>query len=743
MKYTKAFLRAQISAVAVASAVLSAAPAVAQENAEEASNSASQGGIETIVVTAQRRPEDVQKSSLPISVLGQKDLAKAGVTNPQDLSRLVSGVRVTSGGARVATYIRGVGEASATSAYQTSVAYNIDDVYVADPSTVTPLFYDLARVEVLKGPHGTLYGRNTSAGSVNLIYTLPKLSEISGYMTASYGNYDDKQLVGAVNVPIGAVAAVRLSGNFVNRDGYLSDGTYDDDRYAGRLQFLLEPNDRFTLRVTGDVAHVGGRGTGVVVIPHQAGNGKFTGAINAANNAAILAISPFPYTPGAGLPPIAQTGLLHDTFMDHDQASIGAQLDYDVGFGTVTFIPAYRWSNTDSGSYGGYPGMFQDKVNQTSYELRFSRDSDWLAFVIGGYFLDIDTETGAQVYASVLAKALNDDTLDTRSYAGYGQATIRLSDTFRFVGGLRYTSEDQTFIGTADTGRLAAFSEKARFSRWTYRAGVEYDLSPGHMVYAIASEGFKSGGFNFFAPTPQFTNVYQPEILDSYTIGSRNRFLNGTVQLNVEAFYWDYKDIQKSRIGFTPAGDLQFITSNAAAARIYGAEISLVAQPTPHDSIKATLVYLDSKFTSFAFETPFPTDPRSTACGLTALPPFITDCTGRPLPHSPHWSGTASYDHIFEVANGGSFVLGGSLDFASSSFNGLEYIENERNPGFVRLNADLTYNSPNDRFSITAFIRNITNREIRINGSQGFAPTLVFSQVDPPRTYGVRATVRF
>ena len=550
-------------------------------------------------------------------------------------------------------------------------------------------------------------------------------------------------MVGAVNAPIGAVAAVRLSGNLIKRDGYLSDGTYDDDRQAGRLQFLLKPNDRFTLRVTGDVAHVGGRGGGRVMIPHQAGNGKFTGLINAADNAAILAVSPFPYTAGAGLPPVAQTGLLHDTYVHHNQASIGAQLDYDLGFGTITFIPAYRWSKASTGGYGGYPAQIQDKVNQSSYELRFSRDSDWLDFVIGGYFLKLDTRSGAQVYAALFSKALNDDTLDTRSYAGYGQATIHLSDTFRFVGGVRYTKEDQTFIGTADTGRLVAFSEKAKFSRWTYRAGVEYDLSPAHMIYAIASEGFKSGGFNFFAPTPQFTNVYQPEILDSYTIGSRNRFLNGRLQLNVEGFYWDYKDIQRSRIGFTPAGDLQFITSNAAAARIYGGEISLVAQPTPHDSIRATLDYLDSKFTSFAFQTPFPTDPRSTKCSLTFVPPFTTDCTGRPLPHSPHWTGTLSYDHIFDVANGGAFVLGGSLDFASSSFNGLEYIENERNPSFVRLNADLTYNSPKGQYSITAFIRNITNREIRIDGSQGFSPGLVFSQVDPPRTYGVRATLRF
>jgi len=738
-------LRAGIAVLPLVLALPGGSAFAQGENEADAATEAAEGegGIGEILVTAQRREETVQRSSLSISVIDEETVDT--ITDARALSSLVPGVQISSGGSTLQTYVRGVGDFGSSALNQSSVSYNVDGVYVADTASVSTEFYDLERVEILKGPQGTLYGRNASAGSVNLIPARPELGNQSIEFITEIGNYEAYRVATALNVPLGDVVALRASGTVVERDGYLSDGTGDDRYMAGRLQLLLEPSETFSLRVAGDVSDRWGNGPGAVLLPHQAGNGKFTGAVDAENNAARLAVSPIIFTPGAGLPPIAPTGLLEDSFIDAKQHNIQAELNLDVGIGTVTFIPAHRNSESSIGSYNsGAPFLNQEDIEQQSYELRFAHEADWGSVILGGYYLDLDQFTAAQVYTAVFVIANQFADLVTESIAGFGQANINVTDDLRLIAGVRYTEEDRS-IDAADVTNGVVFASDTTFKKWTWRGGIEYDLAPASMAYVTVSKGFKSGGFNIFAPTPAVTNAYQPETLYSYAAGIRNRFFDDTLQFNIEAFYWDYKDAQQNALQFTPAGNLQFSTFNAASATLYGVDADLVFQPTPNDVFSATVAFLDTKFDRFVLNTPFPTDPAGNTCLLNnAAPPFSIDCSGFPLPRAPRWSGNAGYQHTFDLADGSGLRLGADMDFASKRWLGIDYVSNERAEAFVRFNAEATYTFADDRFSVAAFVRNITNKEIPVSGIQAaFTPNLIYAQVAPPRTYGLRLKAGF
>ena len=703
--------------------------------------------LNEVVVTAQRREETVQKSSLSISVLQGDALRDAGVTQAKDLSALVPGLQIVSGGNTLQTYVRGVGDFSSSSLGQSAVAYNYDGVYIADTASAGPLFYDVARTEVLKGPQGTLYGRNASAGAINIVTNRPVLGEWTGEGSVEGGNYSLIHATGAINAPLGDAVAVRGAFNYVKRDGYLTDATDDDDQRGGRLELLARPTDALSILVEGDIENVIGAGAGAVLNPAQPGNTRFTGAVNAVNNAALLAASFLPaFTPGAGLPPVGVTGLAHDSYVDNNQRNVSAELNYAAGPVTITFVPAYRTSNNRLGDYiAGEPFLSQEHTHQQSYELRAAYDNDWLKSVAGVYYLDLDQFTAAQIYVSPVPGFTTDQraTLGTRSYAPFAQGTFKLTDGLRLIAGGRFTSEDRSIQAVRTLGGAADFYSSVRFNAFTFRTGAEYDLAPDHMLYLTISKGFKSGGFNIFQPTTGFNNVFQPETLYSYSLGLRNRFFDNRLQFNIEGFYWDYRNSQQNHLAFDPTGSLQFLTFNAASARLYGFDADLAARITGHDRVGATLSYLHSRFDDFIYQTPLA---GSVGCATSTLPSGFTqvDCSGRPLPRGPMWSGTLSYQHQLDLANGSSLAFMADINFASSRYLAVDYIANELAPGYVRENASLRYSFPGDRISVTAFIKNIGNRLVPLGGIQApFAAGIVYEAVDAPRTFGGRVQVRF
>jgi iron complex outermembrane receptor protein len=236
------------------------------ESANVASAEAGTAQLEEVTVTAERVGSSVQRTAATIDVL-QGD-AVAEVTRAQDLTKLVPGLQVGATGAAAQVYIRGVGDQSTNLRAESGVSLNLDGIYLASGSQLTTSMYDIARIEVLKGPQGTLYGRNSSGGAINILTNAPALGKFGGHAGVSVGNYALVNSEAALNVPVGDTTALRMAAQIVNRNGYLSNGGDDQKTQAGRGKFLWKPSESFSLLVTGDASHIGGEGNGSVALPN-------------------------------------------------------------------------------------------------------------------------------------------------------------------------------------------------------------------------------------------------------------------------------------------------------------------------------------------------------------------------------------------------------------------------------------------------------------------------------------------
>jgi iron complex outermembrane recepter protein len=433
-------------------------------SAQETPAAEETAGIQDIIVTAQRKTESAQKAALAIDVVTSADLEQAGVVSSTTLNAVAPSLYVVqAGGATASYYIRGVGNFTSNSYSDPALAFNYDGVYVGRPTSTTGSFYDLERIEVLKGPQGTLYGRNATAGAINVIPVKPQIGEFSGYASAGYGNYNALDLEAAINAPIGDNGAIRLSGKLVDADGYNEDGTSDTKTEAFRFQFLGEPTDGLSIRVAADYSHSGGFGPG----------GSYDGTVNFAPGAPASATAPANYVfvpsgldvRGGLLSPASRAYFsrlviggsfnnpapLDTPFLDNTYVGVNAEVNVDTGIGTFTFVPAYRHAKLNNlfngPSFRG--GRVIEKAEQFSAELRLAGKAigpvDWL---LGAYIFD-ERVVSNSVFNQYVASSIQNTDVTTKSLAFFGRTTFNVSDKFRLVGAGRYTNDRKSIAGGA------------------------------------------------------------------------------------------------------------------------------------------------------------------------------------------------------------------------------------------------------------------------------------------------------
>lgn len=769
--------------------------AAGSAHAQTAEEQTGDQGISDIVVTAQRRAESVQKAALSIEVFSGGKLAERGIVQPDQLTKLAPGIQV-GGGSTTQVYVRGVGDFGVVATANPAVITSLNGVAISRPQAISGNFFDLERVEVLKGPQGTLYGRNANGGAVNLLAAKPRLGEFSGYVNGSYGNYNALGGDAAVNVPVGDMAAIRLSGQFADRDGYLSDGSDDDKHQSVRLQGLVESGPLQVHLLTA-YTHLGGKGSGLAIIPRIAGQSAWTGSASDAGSVYFLSVATanFSASGGTSVPPAYLDGTdSTKLFQDIDSWVLQGQLDYDFGGATLTVIPAYRKTHArfnlvPNFSYApGGQGTDGERSDQYSLEARLGNDGNKLKWVIGAFAFKEDQSTDFMVNSGLIQRFRVLSELGTKSFAAFGEATYSVTDAFRLTGGIRYTIDTRALDDfqkyavsptvTGYPGPLIApcipaagspvgtecsllpatsFDSSKTFRKATWRAGIEYDLGPQNMLFANVATGFKAGGFNQAIDPSNTSRVlsFNPETITAYTVGLRNRFLNNRLQVNLEGFYWDYKDLQLTRLILDGSGNLALTTQNAGKARIYGFNADVVAKPTRTTTLHAGIEYVNSKYLDFTFvQAGAVTAPGSTGCSVSssslppsALGPFVNiNCSGFPLVRSPKWSGTVGVTQVFNLANGGNVTFDADMAFASSRYMSTSFVSNSKVDGYGNISASLTYNAPEDRWFIGGFVRNVTNAKVYTGGGGDqsiFVPGFVTSTIGAPRTYGVRAGVKF
>lgn len=788
-------IRHFVSIGALATSLMASALHAQEPAAQAPSDQSADQAIQDIVVTAQRRTQSVQKAALSIEVFNGDTLAKRGIDQPDQLTRLAPGVQV-GGGSTTQVYIRGVGDFGVVATANPAVVTSLDGVAISRPQAISGNFFDLERVEILKGPQGTLYGRNANGGAVNLITAKPKLGKFEGYFNGSYGNYNALQGDAAVNVPVSDNAAIRLSGQIADRDGYLSDGSDDDKHQSVRLQGLVESGP-LKVHLLTSYTHLGGIGSGLAVIPQIAGQSAWTGSASPVASDYFLAIAQANFTAsgGASVPPAYLDGTdATPLFQDINSWVVQGQLDYDFGGATLTVIPAYRKTHArfnlvPNFSYApGGNGTDGERSDQYSLETRLSNDGEKLKWVVGAFAFKEDQSTDFVVHSGLIQRFHILSQLGTKSYAAFGEATYSVTDSFRLTAGLRFTSDKRRLSDfqkyavsptvTGYPGPLAApcipdagspvgtecsllpgisFDSGKTFKKLTWRAGFEYDLGPQNMLFANVATGFKAGGFNQAIDPSNTSEVlpFSPETITAYTVGLRNRFLGNKLQLNLEGFYWNYKDLQLTRLILDGSGNLALTTQNAGKARVYGFNVDVVAKPAAGTTLHAAVEYVNSKYLDFTFvQAAAVTAPGSTGCAVSAsslpasaLGPFVNiDCSGFPLVRSPKWSGNVGLTQVFYLANGGDVTFDGNVAFATGRYTSTSFVSNAHVKSYGNASASLTYNAPDERWFFGGSVRNITNAKVYTGGGGDqsiFVPGFVTSTIGPPRTYGVRFGVKF
>jgi len=711
------------------------------------------GSLTDIIVTATRRSESVQKAAVPISVIGGKDLVREGVTRANDLSAVLPGVEVGSAGGPVQIYIRGVGTTATNGLAEGAVAFNVDGIYISRPTAINNAFFDVNRVEVLDGPQGTLYGKNATGGAINLVTNDPSTKKITGNATVEVGDYGLLISQAAVNIPISDQIALRGAVAVARHDGYLSDGTDDQNNVDARLKALIKPNDDLTIVLAGDFGGNYGRGDGAVELPLVNPSNPWEGESSAAANAVLRKSA----LGGAGYGFLGPYGLLapnsNEISQNNRQWGISSDITWDLGFGTLTSLTGYR---QDPDSYTTYvPGFFvrdTEADQQLSQEFRLSGTYGRIKYVLGAYYFSEDQDFELYDNAGKVSSGLlNVPMLTDNSYAGFGELTVSILPTLRLILGDRYTRELKTIDGSdtnTNSGAVYDFNHGLNEHDDNWKAGFEYDLRPQSMLYFTASTGFKSGGF-YPNAGPDF---FKPEKMTAYELGIKNRFLNNKLELNLELFDWGYDNRQFSHLGevTSPSGqslnNVILGTYNAGQASLRGIDTTLKYLLTDNDTFTLEAEYNSTRYDSFVYTQPYGfASLTNDGCilGPNKNGTQTVNCTGRPLSRAPLWSGTLGFEHDTDLGFG-TLQANIRTQLSASYYLDVDYVPSEKAPGYTRTDFDLTYHPPTGNWTLGAYVHNLENSAVYTGGvEQPFVSNLTFANILPPRTYGARFTVGF
>jgi iron complex outermembrane receptor protein len=778
---------------ATALALVLATPAFAETARAQAGSTPKGDQLEELIVTARKVEENLQDVPVAVTVHTGVELKRQNASRIQDIAAFVPGLTIRPG-ATTATginfTIRGEAQTNSVATQEAPVGVYLDGMYISRPFGINTDLLDIENIQTLKGPQGTLFGRNTPGGAVLIQTKNPNLTEFGGEVSATYGRYDRQGGSLILNVPLlKDKVALRVALSTDRRDGYITEtltGTKLDsvDDQAARVKLLVAPTDKFRVLLSAETTQTGGFGPpyrATYISPLQATTGLEV-AIDAlgpscnlpANRAACIAQSP-------GLIAAALAQAKTDKFPLNDLPAqrsvthtynITASLDTSVG--VLKFIGGKRYIKQVSiRDVDGSPFNFADNgqmqdLNETTAELQITGTTlgDKLSYAGGVYYFK---EGGLDFSTSNSLDAVNpnnpayfDTTIAAKSKAIYGQVTYHLTDRLALTGGLRYSKERKgvTLRTRTYTAAVGAFvcslnvcpsSRSDPFSGTDYMVSADYRVTDDILAYAKRSRGFRSGGQNgrAFGAISAFL-PFGPETTIANEIGVKSELFNRRVRLNVAAYDNRIKDIQRGAtliVGTRAAG----VTANAGEAAVKGAEVELDALLVQDFRVSATAAYSHANYLDYV-------DPGT---GF--------DKSREKLQGSPPWSFTiaGTYTHDFDFghlllradyvwtsdttlgvynyytdANGVVREATGGTPVNLAVAQALVKANTDQATGVLGARASLTFDD--GRYEVSAFARNITNKRDRLAAALFPAPFDSNAAVlREPRTWGVSATYRW
>jgi iron complex outermembrane receptor protein len=739
--------RIAIVATVSAAALAAASPAFAQDEGR---------ATQEIIVTANRVQSLASKTPIALTAVSGEQLSEGAITNPTQLADAAPNLSIVRANGLQIT-IRGVTSTDQTEKGDPSAAFLLNGIYVARPQFQEVSFFDVQRVEVLRGPQGTLYGRNTTAGLINVISKEPDFKP-GAQADVSYESYNHMNATAAVNVPEASTLALRAAVNFDRQDSYATNGSGDGVSYnpfknnrAARLSALWRPSDSISLKIVGDISRLEGTGFNTVDATNF-----FAPTAPLSNPAATSAVRPI-YRGGSADALRTNHGRQAWTpSLDNKSDGVLGELNIGLGSGvTLTYLGSYRESERHERSTlsGTSRQTFDGDYKQTSHELRLAYAEGPLQAQVGGYYFRERSSTGLFILNPTFLPfpaerfGFPQDPTIAVNKSVFGQGTLEVLDGLRLTAGVRYSADDKSRVGSTvlDTPSFGGFpgqrlviavnDAKRSFSRTTWRAGVDYD-SPLGLVYASVATGYKAGGFNDgcaagAGASPTCTLAanelyYEPETLTAYEAGAKLRFAGNAVRVNASVFHYDYKGLQLSKFGNFGGCGLCSLTTNAAGAKVDGLEVEAFLQPVPALQVRLGLDLLDARYAEFS--------PTSSA-GVTV------NFKGHDLARSPSVVTTAGAVYTHALANGGSLVAGANVRLSSRYLlTDLTNLIDAYQPSYTKTDLSLNYNAPDQRFYIGVYVENLENNIVLTGADFGFANLATFAD---PRRAGVRAGFKF
>jgi len=759
------FMRTGAAMTALAAALAFAGPVLAQEATPQAAATADSGEI---IVTALKRSESVLKVPAAVSVVGGGDLKTVGVNTVTDLQNLVPGLNIGTGGFGTNIAIRGVTSTDQTSKGELGIAYNVDGAFVGRGQQQGLAYFDIERVEVLRGPQGTLYGRSSTGGAINVITKKPVIGSFEGYGRFEYGNYNTFRGEGAINVPLGSTVAVRIAGNINRRDGFLkpqgfsmtdtnavpptSSYTFtpgnqkaksDQSDETGRFSIIAKPSDNLTLTGVVTIGHQGGVGVGAALLDslQAGGSAQFKILANP-----VPAFQDTDFQNFLGTVNARFGGVQLDVMGSHQHFKINNQT-------TSTNNPLVNV--TGAGPSPVFPGTsafflanYQGNITTDQVEARLSNvNPGTLDYVIGAnYYFEKIRESDHQWYAPVGTYANTDtwqNSIDPvnrtshRSYGFFAQGTWHATEALGVIAGIRYTHDETKRVGTFavpffnpgagspfDPGSawLDPDGKPCRYpndcigtpnngnssnGKVTWRVGLNYQITPRDLIFASVATGYKAGGFNDFDPSTGGTKAYGPESLTAFELGYKGKLLPG-LTLTSDLFYYDYAKQQfNSLVFFGPGGTPPGVLYTAIGkSHIYGWENEFSYQFAPRTSFSGNFTVGGSKITELK-------------TGRNSGAQF--DYSGQSIDRSPKFTATGILSHAFELGNGSELRLRGLVKYSASYLlTDLSNVVQFRQKAFTRSDASLTYAAPGDRWTVQAFVENIENKLQKTSGPNNY-----------------------
>jgi iron complex outermembrane receptor protein len=732
--------------------MVAAPPAEAADvssNAQPAANQTPDQGLTEIVVTAQKRAETVNTIPIALTALGMAQLQDAGINAVKDLTSSVPNLQIHTMGAEdfVGITIRGISNLTYVASGNPAVSTYVDGIYVDQPVGFSNEMYDLERVEVLRGPQGTLYGRNATGGNLNIITAEPK-PDFGASADVSYGNYNDVAAHAMVNVPVSDTLAVRAALMTHRSDGYFdTEGTTARnygaaDDFGIRLTGLWKPADWFNWRLSFD----GFQDNGTPGMSIQTGT----------NQRPVNGLSPYHQPTSSDPEPDndVQSGVVRSRmeFKLNDSLS----LTYITGYQSIRW--SYVWAT--AGQVGAPVTPPIAKLDQTndahsqSQELNLNYSTGRLKNVLGATYFDesISGDVDEDVpLVGFVSRSLNDIVYDKRSWGVFDQATFSLTDALRLTGGVRYSHDFQSelpeqdlecivnpapllgAVSTIKPGSPGCFIVPFPFgsgswSHVNWKAGVEYDLNSTTLAYGSVTTGYKQGGVQVGLPAI-FPTTFKPETVTSYEAGAKLRLLENDLNVRVAGFFADYTNLQNSTFEIVSGTPLT-VVENAGTSHIYGLEVETEWKATPVDYVSAFLTYLHARYTVFNNGV----DPQNPSVDIASL-------AGNQLPNAPDESVRLEYHHDFPLSNGGTLSPLLASYWQATSYTDAVNIPIYKIGAYSKTDLQLTYSDPSAHWKVQGYVQNLENHAVRNSDFEIFGG--VYSDFGPPRLYGIRASYKY